>query len=202
MPLLEKLQAGQRLSGVIPGAIVEVVSVEMHGAGAVQLVFRLPDGSLGERVLQRRDEAELEIVEKSARPFDAEATSFKLVAEAQRIKLAGLFDPMLAVTTQRHPAAAPPDPGRLRRAAAAHSAAVPARRRPRRRQDDHGRALHQGADAARRRQALPDRRPRRPGRAVAGRAVPQVRARASSSSRTQLIETAFGASTSSSSTRC
>src|SRR3954468_3167928 len=37
--------------------------------------------------------------DSSKRPFDADATSFKLVAEAQRIKLAGLFDPMLAVTT-------------------------------------------------------------------------------------------------------
>ena len=70
-----------------------------HGADAAHLVFRSPDGSLSERVLHRGDEAELEIVEKSARPFDADATDFKLVAEAQRIKLAGLFDPMLAVTT-------------------------------------------------------------------------------------------------------
>ncbi len=34
-----------------------------------------------------------------ARPFDAGAGDFKLVAEAQRITLAGLFDPMLAVAT-------------------------------------------------------------------------------------------------------
>lgn len=38
MPLLEELQAGQRLNGVIPGAGVEVVSVQMHGSGAAQLV--------------------------------------------------------------------------------------------------------------------------------------------------------------------
>jgi superfamily II DNA or RNA helicase len=99
MSLLEELHAQQRLHGVIPGAVVEVVSVSMHGADAVQLVFRLPNGSLDERVLHREDEAELEIVEKAARPFDADAAGFKLVSEAQRIKLAGLFDPMLAVTT-------------------------------------------------------------------------------------------------------
>ena len=34
-----------------------------------------------------------------ADPFDAPAQDFKLAAEAQRIKLAGLFDPMLAVAT-------------------------------------------------------------------------------------------------------
>ncbi len=99
MPLLEDLHAQQRLRGVIPGAVVEVVSVLMHGADAVQLVFRSPDGRLDERVLNRADEAKLEIVETLTRPFNAEATSFKLVSEAQRIKLAGLFDPMLAVTT-------------------------------------------------------------------------------------------------------
>lgn len=96
---LEELRAQQRLGGVIPGAAVGVVSAVMHGADAVQLVFRAPDGSLGERVLHRADEQGLEIVDQTVRPFDAHATSFKLVAEAQRIKLAGLFDPMLAVTT-------------------------------------------------------------------------------------------------------
>jgi SNF2 family DNA or RNA helicase len=39
------------------------------------------------------------ITEAEARPLDAEAADFKLVAECQRITLAGLFDPMLAVTT-------------------------------------------------------------------------------------------------------
>jgi superfamily II DNA or RNA helicase len=99
MASLEELSVQQRLHGVIPGVPVEVVSVVMHGTDAAQLVFRRPDGSLGERVLHRADEDGLSLVERSARPFDADATSFKLVAEAQRIKLAGLFDPMLAVTT-------------------------------------------------------------------------------------------------------
>jgi superfamily II DNA or RNA helicase len=99
MSLLEELSAQQRVRGVIPGEAVEIVSVVMHGKDAAQLVFRKSDGSLGERVLNRAEENELSLAEKVARPFDAEASTFKLVAEAQRIKLAGLFDPMLAVTT-------------------------------------------------------------------------------------------------------
>jgi superfamily II DNA or RNA helicase len=99
MSLLEELSAQQRVRGVIPGEAVEIVSVVMHGEDAAQLVFRKSDGSLGERVLNRAEETELSLAEKAARPFDAEASTFKLVAEAQRIKLAGLFDPMLAVTT-------------------------------------------------------------------------------------------------------
>ena len=80
MPLLEELQAGQRLSGVIPGAIVEVVSVEMHGLIRPRSSF--DNGRLARRTgAAATAEAELEIVEKSARPFDADATDFKLVAE-------------------------------------------------------------------------------------------------------------------------
>jgi SNF2 family DNA or RNA helicase len=41
----------------------------------------------------------VEFLEVGGRPFDASAADFKLVAETQRIKLAGLFDPMLAVAT-------------------------------------------------------------------------------------------------------
>lgn len=96
---LEDLKPKQRLEGVLPGATVEVVSIVMHGEDAAQLVFRGPDGNLDERVLHRGDEPDLFAVERSTRPFDADATRFKLAAEAQRIKLAGLFDPMLAVTT-------------------------------------------------------------------------------------------------------
>ena len=80
--------------------------------------------------------------------------------------------------------AAAPDHRRLRRDAAAPAAALPAGRRSRRRQDDHGRAAHQGAADPRRPAALPDRLPRQPRRAVAGRALPAVPASRSRSSRT------------------
>jgi len=39
------------------------------------------------------------LADTEGRPFDASAEEFRLVAECQRIKLAGLWDPMLAVTT-------------------------------------------------------------------------------------------------------
>ncbi|MGT2463370.1 helicase-related protein [Sinomonas atrocyanea] len=41
----------------------------------------------------------MSVAQTGSRPFDAKASEFKLVAEAQRISLAGLFDPMLAVAT-------------------------------------------------------------------------------------------------------
>jgi SNF2 family DNA or RNA helicase len=49
--------------------------------------------------LYRADEPKLTIAVDASRPFDADAADFRLVAEAQRISLAGIHDPMLAVAT-------------------------------------------------------------------------------------------------------
>lgn len=99
MSKLEDLQSGLRLAGVIPGQHVAVIAVQPHGPDAVELTFKTATGDLGQRVLHRDAEANLTVVEREARPLDANAQDFKLVAECQRIKLAGLSDPMLAVTT-------------------------------------------------------------------------------------------------------
>jgi superfamily II DNA or RNA helicase len=99
MSFFDELEAGQRLDGVIPGESIHLLTLTMHGADAAELVFRKADGSLGTRVLNRSEEGGISPAVTTARPFDANATAFKLAAEAQRIQLAGLFDPMLAVTT-------------------------------------------------------------------------------------------------------
>jgi superfamily II DNA or RNA helicase len=99
MATLENLKPGLRLAGVIPGQTVSVIAVQPHGSDAVELTYRTSDGGLAQRVLGRDAEAELSLAEAESRPFDAPADDFRLVAECQRIKLAGLWDPMLAVTT-------------------------------------------------------------------------------------------------------
>ena len=99
MSKLEDLQPGLRLAGVIPGQNVSVIAVQPHGGDAVELTYKTVDGELGQRVLDRDAEANLTVAQLEARPLDAVAADFKLVAECQRIKLAGLSDPMLAVTT-------------------------------------------------------------------------------------------------------
>jgi superfamily II DNA or RNA helicase len=96
---LDDLKPGLRLAGVIPGQSVSVIAVQPHGADAVELTYKTAEGEVGQRVFGRDAEAALTITEAKARPLDAEAVEFKLVAECQRITLAGLFDPMLAVTT-------------------------------------------------------------------------------------------------------
>ena len=97
---LEDLHTGAALRGVLPDALVTVVSVQWFGSEAVELTYKTATGAVANELLFRHDEARLEIV-KGGRPwsFDGDGALFRLVSEAQRIRLAHLFDPVLAVHT-------------------------------------------------------------------------------------------------------
>ena len=97
--LLEELKPGLRVDGLIPAAVITVVATQWHGTDALELTYKTSAGHLGQQVLFRNDQDALTIAQSGSRAFDAAAADFKLVAEAQRIQLAGLFDPMLAVAT-------------------------------------------------------------------------------------------------------
>lgn len=99
MAQLVQISKGQHVEGVVPGVAVEIVSAAMHGDDALTVVYRTLDGGFDERVLTREDEPSLTVLGPVARRFDGDAIEFKLVAEAQRIRMAGLYDRMLAVTT-------------------------------------------------------------------------------------------------------
>ena len=96
---LEDLAPGLQITGVVPHEVVQVIFGQPHGQDAVELTYKTSSGDLGQRVMFRRDEDSLAISASGSRPFDASSIDFKTVAEAQRIKLAGLYDPMLAVAT-------------------------------------------------------------------------------------------------------
>jgi len=100
MVRLEDIQPAALLRGILPNAAVTVVSVQWHGADAITLVYRDPDGRVADQLLFRSDEPRLSLVEQG-RPwsFDGDGALFRLVAEAHRIRLAHLFDPLLAVHT-------------------------------------------------------------------------------------------------------
>ncbi len=97
---LEDLQPDASVRGLLPEALVTVVSVKWHGSEALTLVYRGPNGRVADEILYRHDELRLEIAE-AGRPwsFDGDGARFRLVAEAHRIRLAHLFDPVLAVHT-------------------------------------------------------------------------------------------------------
>lgn len=77
---------------------MSVVAAEWAGDNAIELTFKAPDGRVDQQVVFRHDEPRLEVVE-AGRPwsFDGDGATFRLVSEANRIRLAHLFDPVLAV---------------------------------------------------------------------------------------------------------
>jgi SNF2 family DNA or RNA helicase len=97
---LEDIQPDGAIRGILPDAIVGVVSTTWHGSDALTLVYRGPGGRVADEILYRHDEPRLELVE-AGRPwsFDGDGALFRLVSEAHRIRLAHLFDPVLAVHT-------------------------------------------------------------------------------------------------------
>lgn len=100
MITLEQLQPNAAIRGIIPDALVSVVSVQWFGSEALELTYKTPTGRVANELLYRHDEPRLELVEQG-RPwsFDGDGALFRLVSEAQRIRLAHLFDPVLAVHT-------------------------------------------------------------------------------------------------------
>jgi superfamily II DNA or RNA helicase len=97
---LEDITRGAVLKGVVAGEAVTVVDVKWFGATAIELTYKLADGSPRSELLFRDREASLELATEG-RPwsFSAEGGLFRLASEAHRIRLAHLFDPYLAVHT-------------------------------------------------------------------------------------------------------
>ena len=100
MSRLEDLRPQATVRGILPDALVTVVSVQWFGSDALELTYKSPSGRVDNRLLYRDEEPLIEVVEQG-RPwsFDGDGHLFRLVSEAHRIRLAHLFDPLLAVHT-------------------------------------------------------------------------------------------------------
>jgi SNF2 family DNA or RNA helicase len=100
MSRLEDLQPNASVQGILPNGLVTVVNVQWFGSEALELTFKDAAGKVANELLYRHDESRLEVVQQG-RPwsFDGDGGLFRLAAEAQRIRLAHLFDPVLAVHT-------------------------------------------------------------------------------------------------------
>jgi SNF2 family DNA or RNA helicase len=100
MMRLEDLQPNAAVRGILPDGLVTVVSVQWFGSEALELTYKTPTGKVANELLYRHDEPRLDLVEQG-RPwsFDGDGALFRLVSEAHRIRLAHLFDPVLAVHT-------------------------------------------------------------------------------------------------------
>ena len=97
---LEELTPSARAGGVTPHGVVTVLHVKWHGTNAVTVTYTDDAGRAGNRLLYRDHEKALWLEESSrAYAFDGDPALFRLAAEALRIRMAALFDPMLAVST-------------------------------------------------------------------------------------------------------
>jgi SNF2 family DNA or RNA helicase len=100
MARLEDLRRGALVGGVISGQTVSIVDVKWHGANVVELTYKDHSGTLGSELLYRDNESRLEVVEPGrVWSFDCDGALLRLVSEAYRIRLAHLFDPLMAVHT-------------------------------------------------------------------------------------------------------
>lgn len=97
---LSEISNGLNLTGIEPTQIVTVLAAVPQGDGALQVIYRTPNGSIKERLLLVADEPNINAA-VTERPFsfDGDAASFQLACEAKRIDFAFLFDPMMAVHT-------------------------------------------------------------------------------------------------------
>src|SRR2546425_8981307 len=100
MSRLEELKTNSAVRGIVPDSLVTVVNTQWFGSEALELTYKPPDGKVANQLLYRHDEPRIEVVEHG-RPwsFDGDGRLFRLVSEAHRIRLAHLFDPVLAVHT-------------------------------------------------------------------------------------------------------
>ena len=100
MAKLEDLTRGAAVKGILPDCLVTVIDVVWYGSAAIELTYKDPAGKPNVVLLYRDREPTLEVVE-AGRPwsFDGDGHLFRLVSEAHRIRLAHLFDPVLAVHT-------------------------------------------------------------------------------------------------------
>jgi len=97
---LEDIQPNAAVSGIVPNGHVTIVNVQWFGSEAIEITYKTTDGKLGNELIYRHDEQRLTLVEKG-RPwsFDGDGAMFRLASEARRIRLAYLFDPLLAIHT-------------------------------------------------------------------------------------------------------
>lgn len=97
---LERLTRGTLVRGILADGVVSVVDVKWFGSACAEVTYKDSSGRLGNELVYRDREPTLEIVEAGAPwSFDGDGGLLRLVSEAYRIRLAYLFDPVLAVHT-------------------------------------------------------------------------------------------------------
>lgn len=102
MTQLEDLTRGAAVKGILPNYTVTIINAQWHSTDVVELTYKDTSGQPHTEILFRDREPTLELVtEGSPWSFDGDGSLLRLVSEAYRIRLAHLFDPLLAVHTSQ-----------------------------------------------------------------------------------------------------
>ena len=97
---IEDFSANQLILGLEGETVCTVVAAVVNTEDSVTLVYKLPDNSIRERLLNTEEAEQLSLANTSLPwTFKAEAKKFLLACEAKRMDLAFLFDPMMAIHT-------------------------------------------------------------------------------------------------------
>lgn len=100
MARLENITAGCKVTGLVNSEAVNIIAVQWHGSSVLEVTYSDDSGKLGNQLVYRDNEADIEILDKNQLwSFDADGDMMRLVSEAYRINLAHIFDPYLAVRT-------------------------------------------------------------------------------------------------------
>ena len=96
--ILEHLKNGSVVKGILLSGLVTILNAKWYGTETVEITYKDFQGNLGSELITREREQTLEIVEAgSLWSFEANGELLRLTSEAYRIRLAHLFDPLLAV---------------------------------------------------------------------------------------------------------
>lgn len=98
MATLADIVKGCTVVGLAGSARATVVDASWRaGNQAKQVVYRLPDGTLGQRMVFAAEAADISLIDEPRWSFEADPCDFRLAAEGRRMQLAHLYDPFLAV---------------------------------------------------------------------------------------------------------
>ena len=97
---LEEIKVNSLIRGILPSSAVTIKHVQMFGNEALEVTYVDGEGKASTQLLFRDQEPNLELVLQT-RPlsFTADGHFFRLASEAQRLSLAFLFDPLIALNT-------------------------------------------------------------------------------------------------------
>lgn len=100
MAKLEDLKRGEAVAGLVANSLATIVDVAPRGPDCVELTYKDEQGGVGARLVYAFEAEEMAIVQRERRwDFGADGDALKLASEANRIRFAYLFDPLLAIHT-------------------------------------------------------------------------------------------------------